>query len=180
MPRASSKITKKPSVKELEAQIAELQEMLRAEVQRKESLWNEISELLLSNGELALAEDSAEELATQISDLLSNWVNRQREKLGQKIAESKTLKMPLYTDCLNDLVYALSPPGTKRYEPVEPLEVPVAEADVTAWEEEPDLPLPEPPGRRENFMDPREQPPMDKLNTFNKRVNVPKPRRQPT
>lgn len=163
------------TIKALEEQIAQLQEALRREKQKKESLWNDIYELFLS---LEMGETEAETTTSKVRDALSEWVNKQRNNLGNKIAKSGNIRMPVYTDCLNDLIYALSPPGTTRYyKEVEPLEFEAPE--VEAFQPEsvgPNLP-PQPPIRY--LREEEEFEPMDKLNSFSKRVNVPKPHRKP-
>lgn len=174
----------KVKIEDLEKQIAELQEQLRIEKQRKESLWNDLYELFLEkvyNSEVTEDSDlSCKTLANLVSVKMTEWANRQRENLAKKIAKSGTLRMPVYTDCLNDLVFTLSQPGTTPPAQVKPLEVPEAEFDGPV-EQDSDLPLPPTPGPRENFgQSGQEMAPMEKLNSFSKRVNVPKPSRRPT
>lgn len=173
-------MSEKLSIEELQRQIAQLQEQLRIEQQKKDSLWNELYELFLEKiykrEETEESEASCKSLATLVADTMSDWVSRQRENLGNKIARSGRIRMPVYTDCLNDLVFSLCPPGTTRYKAVEPVEEPALEADVTPWDEgEPALPPP--PEARERSLETPGQP-LEKLNSFSKRVNVPKPRKQ--
>lgn len=171
----------KVKIDDLERQIAELQEQLRIEKQRKESLWNDLYELFLEkiyNSELTEdSEASCKALATLVAMKMTEWANRQRESLGKKIANSGSLRMPVYTDCLNDLVFTLSQPGSTPPKAVEPLPLPEADVEVSPWDESRSS-LPPSPGPRENLQQPltEERPPMEKLNSFSKRVNVPKPR----
>lgn len=173
----------RPKIEDLERQIAELQEQLRAEKQRKESLWNDLYELFLEKiykGELTEdSEISCKALATLVAMKMTDWANRQRESLGKKIANSGSIRMPVYTDCLNDLVFTLSQPGTTPPKAVDPIELPEVDLDTPAWDEDGTL-LPPTPGPRENIPQSQEEgpPPMEKLNSFSKRVNVPKPRPQ--
>lgn len=172
-------MNEKTTIEELQRQIAALQEQLRIEQQKKESLWNELYELFLEKiykGEdTEESEASCGSLATLVADKLSDWVSRQRQNLGDRIAKSGRIRMPAYTDCLNDLVFSLSPPGSTRYKGVEPLEDPALDADVTPWDEgEPALP--QPPEARERSLEAPSQP-LEKLNSFSKRVNVPRPRK---
>lgn len=173
-------MSEKLTVEDLQRQIAELQEQLRIEQQKKDSLWNELYELFLEKiykgEETKESEASCESLAILVADKMSDWVSRQRENLGGKIAKSGRIRMPVYTDCLNDLVFSLSPPGMTRYKAVEPIEEPAMEADITPWDEG-DPALPAPPETRERSLEAPPQP-LEKLNSFSKRVNVPKPRKQ--
>lgn len=171
----------KAKIEDLERQIAELQEQLRLEKQRKDSLWNELYETFLEKVYGSEANEDSEMsckvLASLVSVKLTEWANRQRESLAEKIARSGSLRMPVYTDCLNDLVFTLAQPGTTPPPVVKPLEVPQADLEVSPWEE--DSPLPPTPGPRDNLnLETQETAPMEKLNSFSKRVNVPKPSRQ--
>lgn len=174
----------KAKIEDLERQIAELQEQLRLEKQRKESLWNDLYETFLDKVYGSEANEDSEMsckvLASLVSVKLTEWANKQREALAEKIARSGSLRMPVYTDCLNDLVFTLAQPGTTPPPVVKPSEVPQSEFDSMASEEgEPALPPV--PGPRENFAQPgQDMAPMEKLNSFSKRVNVPKPSRRPT
>lgn len=169
----------KLTIEDLQRQIAELQERLRIEQQKKDSLWNGLYELFLAkiyNGEeTEESEASCKSLATLVADKMSDWVFRQRQNLGEKIAKSGRIRMPAYTDCLNDLVFSLSPPGMTRYKAVEPVEEPAMEADITTWDEG-GTELPLPPEARERSLEAPPQP-LEKLNSFSKRVNVPRPRK---
>lgn len=172
----------KVKIEDLEKQIAELQEQLRVEKQRKESLWNELYELFIErifNTEVnEESEASCKELATLVSVKMAEWASRQREELAKKIVKSGSLRMPVYTDCLNDLVFTLSQPGTTPPEALKPLEVPRADVEFSPWEEG-DSPIPPAPGPRDSPpAGQQSEAPMEKLNSFSKRVNVPKPSRK--
>lgn len=172
----------KAKIEDLERQIAELQEQLRLEKQRKESLWNELYETFLDqvygSEENEDSELSCKVLASLVSVKLTEWANRQREALAEKIARSGSLRMPVYTDCLNDLVFTLAQPGTTPPSAVKGLEAPQADVEVSHHVDEGNS-LPEAPGPRQNL----DQiginaEPLEKLNSFSKRVNVPKPTRR--
>jgi len=97
-------------VEKLEKEIARLQEQLRAEKRKSESLWNDLYEHFLKEGN---SEENSGWWADQISQIFSRWVVNQRTKLSERISESGELTMPPYTDCLNDLAMSLSPPGSE-------------------------------------------------------------------
>lgn len=168
------------AIRVLEEQISQLQEELRKERQKKDSLWNGFYELFLEkiyNSDLTEeSEASCKALATLVAIKMTEWANRQRESLGKKIANSGSLRMPVYTDCLNDLLFTLSQPGGSRPKTIEPLDLPEADFEDSPWEGRNFLPPS--PGPRENLQSylTENQQPMEKLNSFSKRVNVPRPR----
>jgi hypothetical protein len=174
-------MSNKNTIQSLEEQIADLQEQLRIEKQRKESLWNDLYEFFLEkiySSEITEdTEASCEILANLVARQIIEWANRQRESLGRRIANSGSLRMPVYTDCLNDLVLTLSQPGKTPLEVFEPLDIPEVDFQVSPWEES-TVSLPNPPGPRSEAQQAlaESRQPMEKLNPFSKRVNVPKPR----
>ena len=157
------------SIEILQKQIVKLQEELAMEKRKKESLWHSIYSSLRNKG---LLSKKSSDLSHEITKCISEWVFSQRSKLEAKVYNGR---IPLYTDCLNDLLASLSSPesasGPAKVEPLGDLTV--GELDSTI-PEPPENPLPEVPNERRNM----DEIPMEKINPFSKRVNVPKQRNQ--
>ena len=94
-------------VTKLEEQIAFLIAELDKARKKSDSLWSDIYEAFMQEGNDT---DNAEFWADKVSQLVSSWVHSQRTSLGQRVVA--TGAMPPYTDCLNDLVVSLAPPGS--------------------------------------------------------------------
>ena len=94
-------------VAQLEKQISFLTQELERARNRSESLWSDIYERCVNEGN---DKDNAEFWADSICELLSGWVHSKRASLTQRVVS--TGAMPPYTDCLNDLVVSLTPPGS--------------------------------------------------------------------
>lgn len=158
MARKSSKKT----IEELERQIEELTIQLQIAKNKSESLWQEVFDLFLAEGN---EEETASFFATKFSNIVSSWAKKKRDILAKSVATSGV--MPPYSDCLNHLVVAFTPPG----------EEPTFLGDVPVPEKEDVIQLPEPqslvvsiPTSSESLLSEDARPSPPKM----KRVNVPK------
>jgi hypothetical protein len=98
---------RKDRISQLEEQVAFLMGELERERRRSDSLWGAIYAAFIDekNGE-----EEAQFWADRISALVADWVNNRRENLNQRILA--TGAMPPYSDCLNELIISISPPGS--------------------------------------------------------------------
>lgn len=94
-------------IKTLKDQIAFLTAELERAQTKSDSLWSQIQSAFIQEGN---DEENAEFWSDKISQIISEWVQVQRSNLTQRIME--TGSMPPYTDCLNQLVVSISPPGS--------------------------------------------------------------------
>jgi hypothetical protein len=94
-------------ISQLEEQVAFLMGELERERRRSDSLWGAIHAAFIDEGN---DKDNAEFWADRISALVADWVNNRRENLNQRIMA--TGAMPPYSDCLNELIISISPPGS--------------------------------------------------------------------
>jgi hypothetical protein len=99
---------KKPqkTIEDLERQIALLTSELNLARRKSESLWCTIYDSFIEEGN---EEDTAEHFANKFSEILTSWARSQRDRLSVSVASTGV--MPPYSDCLNDLVVSISPPG---------------------------------------------------------------------
>jgi len=97
----------KDRISQLEEQVAFLMGELERERRRSDSLWGAIYAAFIDeeNGK-----EEAQFWADRISALVADWVNNRRENLNQRIMA--TGAMPPYSDCLNELIISISPPGS--------------------------------------------------------------------
>lgn len=114
---------KKPqkTIEELERQIAQLTAELTLVRQRSDSIWFNIFTVFMDEGN---SEDTSEYYADKFTNILLNWSKEQRDRLSKIVATTGT--MPPYSQCLNDLIVGLTPPGK---EPEVLREVPVPEEE---------------------------------------------------
>lgn len=94
-------------IEKLKEQIAFLTSELERAEKKSDSLWSNIHDAFIDEGNEG---EQAEFWADRISELVSSWVAKQRDSLGRRIVA--TGAMPPYTDCLNDLIVSISPPGS--------------------------------------------------------------------
>jgi hypothetical protein len=80
---------------------------LEKERRRSDSLWGAIQAAFIDEGN---DKDNAQFWADKVSSLVADWVNNRRANLNQRIMT--TGAMPPYTDCLNELVISVAPPGS--------------------------------------------------------------------
>jgi hypothetical protein len=152
----------KKTIEELERQIEELTIQLQIEKSKSESLWQDVYDLFLAEGN---EEETAAYFASQFSNIVSSWAKKKRDILAKSVATTGI--MPPYSDCLNHLVVAFTPPG----------EEPTLLGDVPVPEKEDIIELPEPqslvislPTSSESLLSEDARPTPPKM----KRVNVPK------
>jgi hypothetical protein len=98
---------RKDRISQLEEQVAFLMGELERERRRSDSMWGAIHAAFIDEGN---DKEQAEFWADRISALVADWVNNRRENLNQRILT--TGAMPPYTDCLNELIISISPPGS--------------------------------------------------------------------
>jgi hypothetical protein len=98
---------RKDRISQLEEQVAFLMGELERERRRSDSMWGAIHAAFIDEGN---DKEQAEFWADRISALVADWVNNRRENLNQRILA--TGAMPPYTDCLNELIISISPPGS--------------------------------------------------------------------
>jgi len=94
-------------IEKLKDQIAFLTAELNRVEQKSNSLWSQLQDAFLQEGNDS---ENANFWADRISQIFSTWVHTQRTNLTQRIVSTGV--MPPYTDCLNDLVVSISPPGS--------------------------------------------------------------------
>jgi hypothetical protein len=94
-------------IEKLKDQIAFLTAELNRVEQKSNSLWSQLQDAFLQEGNDS---ENADFWADRISQIFSTWVHNQRTNLTQRIMSTGV--MPPYTDCLNDLVVSISPPGS--------------------------------------------------------------------
>ena len=80
---------------------------LERERRRSDSLWGAIYAAFIDEDN---GKEEAQFWADRISALVADWVNNRRENLNQRIMA--TGAMPPYSDCLNELIISISPPGS--------------------------------------------------------------------
>lgn len=151
-------------ISKLKEQIAFLTAELERAEARSNSLWSRIHEAFILEGN---GKDEADFWADKIAEIVSSWINSQREILTQRIVS--TGAMPPYTDCLNDLIVGLTAPGSAP--PPLPKELAeLAQTPVAGPSLAPTDALPPPPPTF-NGLSADAQPGPPKM----KRVYVPKP-----
>jgi hypothetical protein len=97
----------KDRISQLEEQVAFLMGELERERRRSDSLWGAIYAAFIDEDN---GQEEAQFWADRISALVADWVNNRRENLNQRIMA--TGAMPPYSDCLNELIISISPPGS--------------------------------------------------------------------
>jgi hypothetical protein len=97
----------KDRISQLEEQVAFLMGELERERRRSDSLWGAIYAAFIDEDN---GKEEAQFWADRISALVADWVNNRRENLNQRIMA--TGAMPPYSDCLNELIISISPPGS--------------------------------------------------------------------
>lgn len=98
---------RKDRISQLEEQVAFLMGELERERRRSDSLWGAIYAAFIDEDN---GKEEAQFWADRISALVADWVNNRRENLNQRIMA--TGAMPPYSDCLNELIISISPPGS--------------------------------------------------------------------
>lgn len=97
-----------PQIERIKRQIADLTDELYRLEKKSKSIWNVIHQAFVSEGN---PDDIAELWADRISEIMISWANNKRSQLGEKIIEAG--EMPPYSQCLNDLIVDVSPPGSQ-------------------------------------------------------------------
>ena len=132
-------------IKQIESQIASLMGELESLRRASDSMWSKVYDSFIDEGN---TEEISELWADRISEIFISWANSKREKLADRIV--KTGEMPPYTDCLNELLVDVSPPGSQP-PPMKSLSVPEAELEQP---ERISPNIPPPPPRRDQYQSP--------------------------
>lgn len=101
------KATSQDKISQLEEQIIALQRELDAARKSSTSIWCKLFDNLIDEG---FDEDVAQKVAAIASETIIDWVKAQRAKVNRRISSMGT--MPLYSDCLNELIVSSADPNS--------------------------------------------------------------------